>query len=105
MNSGLKFVKRKDIKPDITINIVHRMCPMHLLKLDEAIKKVKIGQIIEIVTDYDGALDDIPAWCEKTGNEFIGVDFENDCYYFYIRKLREYEKGLPRSRCDYSCAR
>lgn len=81
----LKFVN--NIKADITADIVYMMCPMHLLKLDEMIKKMDRGQILEILTDYDGALEDIPAWCVKTGNEFIGLDEDEDYYKFYVKKL------------------
>jgi TusA-related sulfurtransferase len=38
------------------------------------------------MTDYDGALEDIPGWCEKTGNEFLGMSETEDFYKFYIRK-------------------
>jgi TusA-related sulfurtransferase len=82
--SKLKFVK--DIKPDVTTDIVYMMCPMHLLKLDEMMQELENGQILELLTDYDGALEDVPAWCEKTGNEFLGVDEAEDFYKFYIRK-------------------
>lgn len=82
----LKFVK--NVKADLTIDILHLMCPMHLLKLEEAIRKVKPGQIIEIVTDYDGALDDIPNWCERRGQEFIGVEEDGEYFKFYIRRVR-----------------
>jgi len=82
---GLKFVE--NIKPDVTTDIVYMMCPMHLLKLEEMIKEIDKGQTLEILTDYDGALEDIPAWCEKTGNEFIGVDEAEDFYKIYIKKL------------------
>ncbi|QWR78891.1 sulfurtransferase TusA family protein [Candidatus Magnetomonas plexicatena] len=62
------------------------MCPMHLLKLDEQIKELEDKQVLELLTDYDGALEDVPAWCEKTGNEFLGIDEEADYYKIYIRK-------------------
>lgn len=81
---ALKFVS--NVKADVTADIVYMMCPMHLLKLDEMMKKIEKGQILEILTDYDGALEDIPAWCEKTGNEFIGLDEDEDYYKFYVRK-------------------
>ncbi len=83
----MKFVH--DIKADVTADIVYMMCPMHLLKLDEMIKEIETGQVLEIMTDYDGALEDIPAWCEKTGNEFIGVEESEDYFKFYIRKTVE----------------
>ncbi|HET6515246.1 MAG TPA: sulfurtransferase TusA family protein [Thermodesulfovibrionales bacterium] len=82
----LKFVE--NIKPDVTADIVYMMCPMHLLKLDEQVKQLDKGQILEILTDYDGALEDIPGWCERTGNEFLGIEETEDYYKFYIKKAR-----------------
>lgn len=82
----LKFVEH--IKADVTTDIVYMMCPMHLLKLEEKIKELDKGQVLEILTDYDGALEDIPGWCEKTGNEFVGIEETEDYYKFYIRKAR-----------------
>lgn len=83
----MKFVE--GIKADLTADIVYMMCPMHLLKLDEMVKEVEKGQVLEILTDYDGALEDIPGWCEKTGNEFIGLEEAEDYYKFYIRKTTD----------------
>jgi tRNA 2-thiouridine synthesizing protein A len=80
----LKFVE--GIEPDVTTDVVYMMCPMHLLKLDEMIKEIEPGQILEILTDYDGALEDIPGWCEKNGHEFLGIEEEDDFFKFYIRK-------------------
>ena len=81
----MKFVE--NVKPDVTTDIVYMMCPMHLLKLQEQIKELEQGQILEIMTDNDGALEDIPAWCAKTGNEFLGMEETDDFYKFYIKKL------------------
>jgi TusA-related sulfurtransferase len=80
----MKFVE--GLKADVTADIVYMMCPMHLLKLEEMIKNLEDGQVIEILTDYDGALEDIPIWCEITGNEFLGMDENEDYYKFYIKK-------------------
>jgi len=81
---ALKFVEH--VRADVTADIVYMMCPMHLLKLQELIKTLEPGQVLEILTDYDGALEDIPSWCEKTGNEFLGIEETEDFYKFYIRK-------------------
>lgn len=82
----MRFVE--NIKADVSTDIVYMMCPMHLLKLEELIKGLENGQILEIITDYDGALEDIPAWCAKTGNEFIGLEDSGDYYKFYIKKQK-----------------
>lgn len=81
----MKFVE--NVKADVTTDIVYMMCPMHLLKLQEQIRELETGQVLEIMTDYDGALEDIPAWCAKTGNEFLGMEDSGDFYKFYIKKM------------------
>lgn len=80
----MKFVE--NVRADVTADIVYMMCPMHLLKLDEMIKELHVGQVLEVLTDYDGAMEDIPQWCNRTGNEFIGMNETEDFYKFYIRK-------------------
>jgi TusA-related sulfurtransferase len=51
-------------------------------------KCMKKGQVLEVLTDYDGALEDIPAWCNKCGHEFIGMEEDDDCYKLYIKKAK-----------------
>jgi TusA-related sulfurtransferase len=87
-DSTLKFLD-KPMRTDATTDIIYMMCPMHLLTIEEQMKEIGIGQTLAILTDYDGALEDIPAWCSKTGNEFLGVMETSDHYQFYVKKLKE----------------
>ncbi|MEN8232687.1 MAG: sulfurtransferase TusA family protein [Thermodesulfobacteriota bacterium] len=80
----MKFVK--DHPSDAKLDLVCRMCPLHLLEPGEKLGCLKTGQVLEILTDYDGALEDIPSWCKKCGQEFIGLEEDEDCYKLYIRK-------------------
>ncbi len=41
-----------------------------------------------MLTDYDGALEDIPEWCKKCGQELIGIEEDEDCYKIYIKKVK-----------------
>ena len=56
---------------------------------NRATQQVRAGQVLEILTDYDGALEDLPAWCTKHGQEFVGIceDESEDIYKLYIKKL------------------
>ena len=78
-----------DCKADATADLVYRVCPMHLLEPAEFLKDLHAGQVLEILTDYDGALEDIPAWCAKHGQEFVGLceDEDEDLYKLYIKKV------------------
>lgn len=80
----MKFVQNQ--KADDILDLVCRACPLHLLEPGERLKCLKKGQVLQVLTDYDGALEDIPCWCERYGQEFIGVEEDDDCYKLYIRK-------------------
>ncbi|RJQ14713.1 MAG: sulfurtransferase TusA family protein [Nitrospiraceae bacterium] len=86
-NTHLRFLD-KPVKADATTDIIYMMCPMHLLTIEEKIKEMERGQIVSILTDYDGALEDIPQWCNKTGNEFLGIYEDVDHYKFFIKKVQ-----------------
>ncbi len=87
-NSQLKFLD-EPLKTDATTDIIYMMCPMHLLTIEDHVKEIEVGQTLSILTDYDGAMEDIPDWCIKTGNEFLGIYEEDDHYEFFIKKVRE----------------
>ncbi|MFN3505057.1 MAG: sulfurtransferase TusA family protein [Caldimicrobium sp.] len=83
----MKFLEEPP-KVDLTVDVVHLMCPVHLLELNEAIKKINPGEVLEILTDYDRALEDVPRWCEVFEQEFLGVIEDGDVYKFYIRRKK-----------------
>ncbi len=72
----MKFVK--DQESDESLDLVCRMCPMHLLEPGDKLKCMKKGQVLEVLTDYDGALEDIPDWCKMCGHAFA-VDARSSC--------------------------
>jgi len=87
-NTQPKFLN-EPIETDATTDIIYMMCPMHLLTIEEQVAEIETGQTLAILTDYDGALEDIPEWCAKTGNEFLGIYEDDDHYKFYIKKIKE----------------
>ena len=80
----MKFIDRP--AADASIDLVCRMCPMHLMEASEKIEHLAPGQVLEILTDYDGALEDIPAWCRTSGQDFLGMESSDECYRLYVRK-------------------
>ncbi len=82
----MKFVE--NMSADETLDLVCRMCPMHLIEPGDKLKCLKKDQVLEVLTDYDQALEDIPDWCARCGQEFIGVEEEDDCYKLYIKKKK-----------------
>jgi TusA-related sulfurtransferase len=87
-NNQLNFLD-EPMEADAETDIIYMMCPMHLLTIEDKVKEISPGQILSILTDYDGAIEDIPEWCVKTGNEFLGIYEDEDHYKFYIKKIKE----------------
>ncbi len=54
-------------------------CPGPLLEAKKGIGKVKVGEVLEILSSDSGTRNDIPAWAKKVGHEFMGV-LETDGY-------------------------
>jgi len=49
-------------------------------------RKMEVGQVLEIWSDDDGAHADVPAWCEQTGNEFLGEEDAGDYTKYLVKK-------------------
>ena len=61
-------------------------CPMPIIKTAEKIKELKPGEVLEVVADDRGIKQDMPAWCQATGHEFLGVEEEGDEIKVYVKK-------------------
>jgi len=74
------------IKPDFSIDCVGIACPLPIFKTANKIKEMQPGQILEVLSDDDGIVKDMPAWCRRTGNEFLAITNANDEYKAYVKK-------------------
>ncbi len=76
----------KEIKPDEVLDCVGLACPMPIYKASIKIKEMATGQVLEVQSDDDGIEKDMPAWCRRTGNEYLSLVKEGDEYRVYVRK-------------------
>lgn len=62
-------------------------CPGPLLEAKKGIGKVKVGEILEILSNDSSTKSDIPVWAKKVGHEPLG-HLEADGYdrIFVVRK-------------------
>ncbi len=47
-------------------------CPGPLMEAKKAIGKVKVGEVLEILSNDPGTKGDMPLWANKVGHEFLG---------------------------------
>jgi TusA-related sulfurtransferase len=80
------------VTPDITVDEVvdarDLMCPMPVLATAKAMRLLEPGQVLKLLATDRGALSDIPAWADDTGNELLATGTEDGVLVFYLRRSR-----------------
>jgi tRNA 2-thiouridine synthesizing protein A len=74
------------MKADATLDCVGLYCPMPIVKTAQKMKELKMGQVLEVLADDKGIKQDMPAWCQTTGNECLGIEDAGDEIKVYVRK-------------------
>ena len=62
------------IKVNKTVDARGLSCPMPITKSMQAIKKIRIGQVLEILTTDPGSKHDIPIWATTTKQELLSSE-------------------------------
>ena len=70
-----------------TLDCYGLLCPIPIIKIVEAIKGLPSGQVLEVIATDEGIVSDLPAWCRRTGHEFLGIEKREGEYYGYVRKV------------------
>ncbi|UCD83598.1 MAG: sulfurtransferase TusA family protein [Deltaproteobacteria bacterium] len=77
------------MKADITLDCYGLLCPMPIIKITQKIKEVPVGQVLEVISTDEGIKSDLPAWCSSNGQEFLGIEQEDDTYKGYVKKIKD----------------
>jgi len=54
------------------------LCPMPVIRTQDAIAKLNNGDIVEVVCTDPGALNDVPAWCRINGHKVLKTSEKDD---------------------------
>jgi len=76
---------------DHTIDCRGLLCPMPIVKTGRAIKELQPGQVLRVVTTDRGAIADMPAFAEDTGNPLLEWHQDGSDLVFYLRKEAQAE--------------
>jgi len=52
------------------------------------IKKLEVGQVLEVLADDEGIKEDMPAWCRTTGHELLAMEEDAGQYKVYVKKTK-----------------
>ena len=71
---------------DFELDTLGLQCPVPIIKTAKKMKELEAGQVLKIISDDEGIKEDMPAWAETTGNEFLGVEENDGTFVCYVKK-------------------
>ena len=60
------------------------LCPLPVIRTQDKIRKLKIGDVLEVVATDPGVQYDIPAWCRVHGHRLLISEQRSDDFRFQI---------------------
>ena len=60
------------------------LCPMPVIRTQDKIKTLNVGDVLEVVCTDPGALQDVPAWCRINGHKVLETKEAEDEVFIVI---------------------
>ena len=67
-----------------TLDAKRLLCPMPVIRTQDKIKTLAVGDILEVVCTDPGALQDVPAWCRINGHKVLETKTTEDEVFIII---------------------
>lgn len=77
----------EQIKVTMVLDTSGKCCPMPMVETNKTLKKLAKGDVLQIIATDPGTRLDIPSWCERTGNELISSNEEENSFTYYVKKV------------------
>ena len=74
------------VAADCTLDAFGLVCPLPIIKTSQKLQEMEPGQVLEVIADDEMIIEDMPAWCQVTGNVFLGYKEEEGELKVYVRK-------------------
>ena len=74
------------VTPDAVIDTVGLFCPVPIIRTSERIRRMRTGDVLEVLSDDRVILIDMPAWCRSMGHAYLGSRREGTEYHLFVRK-------------------
>lgn len=71
---------------DKELNARGMSCPLPIVKTKKALNDMASGQVLKVIATDCGAVKDMQAFADQTGNTLLSSVEENKEYIFYMKK-------------------
>jgi tRNA 2-thiouridine synthesizing protein A len=73
---------------DQVLDCAGMACPLPVVKTSQAIKKLGLGQVLELLATDPGVAPDMKAWSRRTGNDLISIGAQDGVFHVLIRRVK-----------------
>ena len=56
------------------LNARRLLCPLPVIRVQDKVKSLRNGDVLEVVCTDPGVMSDIPAWCRINGHRIVRMD-------------------------------
>lgn len=69
-----------------TLDMTGYFCPEPVIRVNEEIANVDVGDVLELLADDPSSKSDIASWAKRTGHELISTEENEAVFRFLIRR-------------------
>ena len=73
-------------EPDEILDTLGLYCPVPVWEAAKQIQRMQAGQVLKVLSDDEQIVEDMPVWCRRTGNEYLGLTQHETEYHVFVRK-------------------
>jgi TusA-related sulfurtransferase len=82
-----------EIRPDRSLDIKGQICHYTFVRSKLAIEKMRLGEVLEIVTDHRAASENVPKSMENEGQKVLKIEqISEKEWHIFVRKDKEKNK-------------
>lgn len=74
---------------DRVLDARHMLCPMPVIRTQEKVEALQVGDTLTVFCTDPGAIHDIPAWCRVNGHEVLGIQQKDEEISIRLRVCEE----------------
>lgn len=72
-----------------TLDARRMLCPMPVIRTQEKVEQLRVGDTLTVFCTDPGAIHDIPAWCRVNGHEVIAIEQQDEEISIRLRVCEE----------------
>ena len=73
---------------DESLDVRGLLCPIPILRTAQRLRDLPAGTRLEVVGDDPGIVEDMPVWCEETGNRLVELVRDGELVRCLVEKAR-----------------